>query len=588
MKQYAIYSGILVIGLLLGWLLFGNPKDTSANDNGRDVTASQQMWICSMHPQIMQPEPGDCPICGMDLIPVESEAGGLTPDQFRLTPNAMALANIQTTTVGQVVGEEMAIKLSGKIGANEQANTVQVSYMSGRIEKLHVAFNGEVVRKGQLLATVYSPELYAAQQELITAASLKESQPELYKAVRNKLKIWKLTDDQINQIEKTGEVKENIAVYATVSGTVTEKLVEEGDYIKQGQALFKIANLSTVWANFDVYEYQINALKQGQEVVIIANAYPNRTFKGTVDFIDPVLNTASRTVTLRVELNNQEDILKPGMFVSAKIRRPNALTNDIMSIPSSAVLWTGERSVVYLKTDPNAPVFEMKEVILGTQTGEHYEVLQGLSPGDEIVINGTFTIDAAAQLQGKKSMMNRSGGAFMTGHEGHTDHEKSSAITEDHSHPMKRLDVSPVFQKHLKDIYEDYINIKNALIKDDTEKALDNANRMLESLNGTDISLVKDDALRQWTSLEKEIKLAARAISMSNEIKTQRAQFKPLSEHLIKALELFGINEKVYVEYCPMADNNKGAYWLSKEEKLLNPYFGDAMLKCGEIRQVIE
>ena len=181
MKKYIIYIGILAVGLLLGWILFGNSSNKETEHNHTDTTETNQMWTCSMHPQIMQPEPGDCPICGMDLIPAESSADGLLTDQFKLTENAMALANIQTTVVGKGNVDGNTLKLSGKIAENEEANAVQVSYFSGRIERLNVSFTGEEVRKGQLLATIYSPELYAAQQELITASSLKESQPALYK-----------------------------------------------------------------------------------------------------------------------------------------------------------------------------------------------------------------------------------------------------------------------------------------------------------------------------------------------------------------------------------------------------------------------
>jgi Cu(I)/Ag(I) efflux system membrane fusion protein len=294
-----------------------------------------------------------------------------------------------------------------------------VSYFSGRIERLNVSFTGEEIRKGQLLATIYSPELYAAQQELITAVTLKESQPALYEAVRNKLKLWKLTEIQINKIETSGKVLENFPVYATVSGTVTEKLVAQGDYIKQGQPLLKIANLTTVWANFDVYENQIDLFKRGQEVIARTNAYPNQEFIGTVDFIDPVLNTKTRTVKLRVVLNNKEAIFKPGMFVEGKIEDSSSEKKHSLNIPSTAVLWTGERSVVYLKSSPDEPVFEMREVKLGKTIGENYEVLNGLDMDDEIVTNGTFTIDAAAQLQGKKSMMNKESGKTLTSHEGH-------------------------------------------------------------------------------------------------------------------------------------------------------------------------
>lgn len=588
-NKIIIYIGILAIGLLLGWLLFGGSSKEETGHNHNEVTQTNQMWTCSMHPQIMQPEPGDCPICGMDLIPAEAGADGLTADQFKLTSNAMALANIQTTMVGNGSVENGIIKLSGKIAENEEANAVQVSYFSGRIERLNISFTGEVVRKGQLLATIYSPELYAAQQELITAASLKESQPALYKAVRNKLKLWKLSENQINQIESSGKVIENFPVYATVSGTVTEKLVEQGDYIKQGQPLLKIANLNTVWANFDMYENQIEQFKKGQEVSVSTNAYPNKQFKGTVDFINPVLNTKTRTVTLRVVLNNTDDIFKPGMFVTAEIKSTQTDRNEVLTIPSSAVLWTGERSVVYLKSNPNEPVFELKEVALGNKIGDNYEVLEGLFTGNEIVTNGTFTVDAAAQLQGKKSMMNKQGGKTMSGHEGHLGMDNNASKKEsDHTNMNERLKVSEKFQEQLKEVYNDYINLKDALVKEDLKGSSQYATSLLSNLSKTDMKLLKDEAHNHWMSLVDEIKSSMTSIAGSQDIKTQRNHFKHLSSHLIKAVQIFGVNEKVYVEFCPMADNNNGAYWLSKEEKVINPYFGDAMLTCGEVKQVIE
>ncbi|WP_034041590.1 efflux RND transporter periplasmic adaptor subunit [Wocania ichthyoenteri] len=589
MKKYVIYSAILVVGLLLGWLLFGGSSNKETERNHSETAETNQMWTCSMHPQIMQPESGDCPICGMDLIPAESSADGLAADQFKLTENAIALANIQTTIVGESNVEGNAIKLSGKIAENEKANAVQVSYFSGRIERLNVSFTGEKVSKGQLLATIYSPELYAAQQELITAASLKESQPALYKAVRNKLKLWKLSENQINQIEETGKVKENFPVYATVSGTVTEKLVEQGDYIKQGQPLLKIANLNTVWANFDVYENQIDRFKKGQEVLITTNTYPNNEFKGKVDFIDPILNTKTRTVTLRVVLNNQKDVFKPGMFVEGKIEGLNTNKEQVLAIPSSAVLWTGERSVVYVKANPNQPVFEMRKITLGNQIGNNYEMLEGLNNGDEIVTNGTFTVDAAAQLQGKKSMMNKDGGKVMTGHEGHLGMDNNASKKEtEHTNMTERLEVSKAFQQQLNKVYESYINLKDALVEDDTNKVSKDANSLLDNLSQVDMKLVKNEAHNHWMSLAKEIKSSSSAISKTTDLKEQRSHFKHLSSHLINAVQLFGIDEKVYVEFCPMADNNKGAYWLSKEEKVINPYFGEAMLTCGEVKQVIE
>jgi len=531
----------------------------------------------------MQPEAGDCPICGMDLIPAETSAEGLNANEFKLTKNAMELANIQTSTVGNSTSKDATIKLSGKIAENEEANVVQASYFSGRIERLNISSTGEEVRKGKLLATIYSPELFSAQQELITASLFKESQPALYKAVRNKLKLWKISDSQIDQIEASQKVKQNFPIYATVSGTVSEKMVQQGRYVKQGQALLKITNLNTVWALFDVYENQVELFKKGQNITVTTNAYPNKEFKKKVDFIDPTFNSATRTVKLRVVLDNKNREFKTGMFVEGTIENTISDKEQSLMIPSSSILWTGERSVVYLKTNPDEPIFEMKEITIGKQLGEQYEVIDGLQRGDEIVTNGTFTVDASAQLQGKKSMMNKEGGKTKTGHEGHLGMEMSS-ITKN-----ERLKVSVKFQEQLKMVFNNYIKLKDALVKDDADDVIIEAKNTLSSLTKVDMKLLKDEkAHADWMVLHKEIESSVSSISEETNIKAQRSHFKRLSMHLISAIEIFGINKKVYSQYCPMADNNNGAYWLSKQEKVINPYFGEAMLTCGEVKQVIE
>ncbi|WP_417873453.1 efflux RND transporter periplasmic adaptor subunit [Xanthomarina gelatinilytica] len=586
-NKIVIYIGILVVGVLLGWLLFGGSTNEEIDHNHDAVAATNQMWTCSMHPQIMQPEPGDCPICGMDLIPAESGSDGLMADQFKLTENAMALANIQTSIIGKGNVEGSVLTLSGKIAENEKANAVQVSYVSGRIEQLYVNATGETVSKGQLLASIYSPELYATQQELITAASIKNSQPELYQAVRNKLKLWKLSESQINHIETTGKVQENVSVYATVSGTVTEKLVAQGDYVKQGEPLLKIANLNSVWANFDVYENQIDLLKKGQQVIVTAKAYPNKEFTGTVDFINPVLNTQTRTVTLRVVLDNKDLKFKPGMFVTANIEGGLKKNEDVLTIPASAVLWTGKRSVVYLKTQPNQPVFEMQEVVLGNKIGDTYEVVDGVFVGNEIVTHGTFTVDAAAQLQGKKSMMNKEGNKTMTGHQEHSgDHASNTDSKQVNIH--ERMEVSGDFQAQLSLVFNDYIALKDALVKEDSKRVVTASNNFLSHLSEIDMELLKGEAHKQWMALENDLRTSTLSISKASSIPSQRDFFKQLSAKLTKALEVFGINETAYLQFCPMADNNQGAYWLSKEKEVINPYFGEAMLTCGEVKQVID
>ncbi|MDX1332839.1 MAG: efflux RND transporter periplasmic adaptor subunit, partial [Robiginitalea sp.] len=411
-KQWIYLGGALLGGLLAGYLIFGRageavPENGVVEEAERDHTPQDQLWTCSMHPQIMQPEPGDCPICGMDLIPSGSATDQLGPRQIRMTENAMALADIRTTRVGETLeGESGFLTLSGEIAEDQEAQTVQASYFDGRIESLNIHYEGEQIQKGQQLATLYAPGLVSAQQELLTAASLRESQPELYRAVRNKLKYWKLTDQQIDKIESSGAIQEYFPVYATVSGTVIEKMVAEGDYVTKGQPLARLSNLDRVWADFDAYENQLELIRKGQEVLITTNAYAGREFNAEITFIDPVLNPQTRTVTVRATLSNAQGRLKPGMFVSGRIAVRAAEKDATLTVPASAVMWTGERSLVYVKTRRGEPVFEMREVVLGNRVGDSYVIQSGLEAGAEIVTHGTFTVDAAAQLQGKSSMMN--------------------------------------------------------------------------------------------------------------------------------------------------------------------------------------
>ena len=581
MKKYAIYIAVLAIGLLLGWFFFGNSSSETTHNHETSEIVNQQ-WTCSMHPQIMQPEAGDCPICGMDLIPAEAGADGLSANQFKMTENALALANIETSTVSDGMNSSDGLILSGKIQENEKTTAIQTAHFGGRIEKLHINSNGERVYKGQLLASIYSPELVTAQSELLTALSMKETQPGLYKAVKNKLKLWKLSEKQINTIESSKKIIENFPVYANVSGVVTMKMVEEGNYVKAGSPLLKIANLTTVWAHFDAYEKQLSSIQKGDEISITTNANPNKELKGKISFIDPILNTSTRTTIVRVVLNNKKGELKPGMFVQGFLKSNLSSTeNSTLSIPKTAVLWTGKRSVVYVKQGAE-PVFEMRAVKLGNVVGDNYEVLEGLSENEELVTNGTFTVDAAAQLQGKKSMMNTK---ESTEHDEHAGMNESIATKTE---VQERIKVAIQFQQQLNAVYSDYINLKNELVKDKAEAVQEHSNSLLNNLSKVAMELLKDQtAHNSWMTFEKEIKMAAMAISNSIDIKEQRHHFKQLSTYLTKAIEIFGINETVYQQFCPMADDNKGGFWLSKEAQILNPYFGDAMLKCGEVKQVI-
>ena len=567
MKKYIIYIAILAVGLLLGWFLFGGTSNNITEHKHNAEAENSQMWTCSMHPQIMQPEAGSCPICGMDLIPAESSAKGLLADQFKLTENAMALANIQTSIIGNSNTEDNAITLSGKIVENEDNTAIQPAHFDGRIEKLYVKSLGEKVNKGQAIAKIYSADLIAAQQELITTYSIRESQPQLYKAVQNKFKNWKIHGAQLDDVLKTGQVKTSFTIYSHVSGVVTEIAVSDGAHIMNGKPIFKVSNLATVWANFDVYENQISQFKKGQNIDVVTNAYANKVFKGTVDFIDPILDARTRTVKLRVVLNNKDQILKPGLFVEGKIKGITASKSNALSIPTTAVLWTGKRSVVYIKSNPNDPIFEMREITLGDQIGDNFQVLEGLNNGDEVVTNGTFTVDAAAQLQGKKSMMNKS--------------VKSEPVT---SSGNMKMTFPLIFQNEFKTTLPLYFSIKDALVASNFNKASEFANSMLQKAQKINLKGLNQMELVHFNKTLSMLK----AVSENSTIEKQRAHFVILNENLVAiAMNIDDLKSTLYVQKCPMANNNKGAMWLSTEKDIRNPYYGEAMMTCGSIIEEI-
>ncbi|HSP82891.1 MAG TPA: efflux RND transporter periplasmic adaptor subunit, partial [Gillisia sp.] len=570
---------ILLAGILLGWLIFGGGNH---NENDHTITSSddQTIWTCSMHPQIRQNEPGSCPICGMDLIPLETSGNGDESAGYQMSENAMKLANIQTMIVGR--GEaSREMRLNGKVQVDERASYSQSTHIPGRIEQLAINFTGEKVNRGQTLATVYSPELVTAQEELLQAAAIKASQPELFEAAKTKLRNWKIGDAQIEQILAGGKAIQRFSIRADVNGIVTEKMVDLGDYVERGMPIYEISDLSKVWVLFDLYEGQLAWVKEGSKVEFTINSFPGETFEGTISFVDPLLDAQTRVATARVELNNKDGKLKPGMFASGLVKNvvTGAQAEQELIIPKSAVLWTGKRSIVYVKTDISGKAgFTLREITLGPSLGDSYIVQEGLEDGEEIVSNGAFTVDAAVQLSGGTSMMNPEGGKTSTGHDhGQTQQGQTAPI---------KIEVSEKVKNELNRLVEDYLGLKDALVKDDYSQARKDALAFEKSIGTVDG--FNQESKIVWESYEKELKAHAGIISGAAKIEGMRERFIDLSTTMIGLVKTFGLtNGSLYVQHCPMADNDKGADWLSRSKEIQNPYYGASMLRCGEVTETL-
>lgn len=597
-REIRITAIALVAGLILGWLFFHGSGNTHSEVGHNHVLQSEQeqtIWTCSMHPQIKMDKPGQCPICGMNLIPLENdmEDEAAAPEEVQMSQAAMKLAEVETAIVKKGKPER-TVFLLGTVKPDERNISELTARFGGRIEKLFINFTGQNVKKGQKLALIYSPELISAQKELLEALKYKETNPGFYKATRTKLKLWDLTEEQIDNLERASETQHYFELLSPISGTITMRHVAMGDYIKEGNPLFEVINLRKVWVMFDAYESDLPWIRAGDEMSFAIQSVPGKTYTGKVKYIDPFINAKTRVAKVRVELNNPNLELKPEMYASGTLQSKMEQTTDLL-IPRSAVLWTGKRAVVYVKV-PNRKQtsFVYREVGLGPQAGNFYVVTDGLHEGEEIAINGVFKIDASAQLAGKPSMMNPEGGKASTGHNHGemkmNDEEMKTMDKESKSgNNTSRFEVPKEFKNQLDNVLKQYLKLKDAFVATDKKEAKETAQKTLETLNNVDMKLLSGEAHNYWMELQKSLKENLEGIVQMKGIEMKRKHFSIVSDNLYKAIEKFGNpgSQLLYYQYCPMAFDDQGAYWISDEKQIRNPYFGDMMLKCGEVKKVI-
>jgi Cu(I)/Ag(I) efflux system membrane fusion protein len=406
-----------------------NHEDTpgATAENGGDV------YTCPMHPSVISDRPGACPVCGMALVKrsAEHEMSASEIAHLRsvsLSPTQRVTANV-STSVAEQTSFVKTIRAVGIIDYAEPRRVTVSARFNGRIESLHANTTGERIEKGEPLFELYSPDLVSAEQDFLLARSAAEgsgvvggsSQNQLLEMSRTRLAMhFGLTDRQIGDLERSGSVQQTATFLSPISGTVIRKMVQEGQYVSEGQELYDLADLSTVWIILDVYEQDLRSLKIGQEVTIASAAYPDGTFTGKIIFIDPLMNPETRTVSVRTEFRNPSGKLKPQMFVEATIHFPSPRG---VVIPASALLTTGTGTVVWVETAEN--VFEPRSVTVGLRTSSLALILDGLRAGDQVVTSGGYLIDS-------ESLLNVPSGA-PSAHEGHVSpaHDQQAAVKTD-------------------------------------------------------------------------------------------------------------------------------------------------------------
>jgi Cu(I)/Ag(I) efflux system membrane fusion protein len=565
---------IALLALSLGgavmYVFMPESEDTQSSASSHTDEESETIYTCSMHPQVERDEPGLCPICGMELIP-KSSTSSEDPLQLSLTEDAVRLSQLETAEVkgsGSQAGE--VLSLSGHVKIDKDYSSSMISYFSGEIVRLYVKSVGEKVKNGQKVADIYAPELRIHQEELIAAARERDSAPDLYRAARRKLENWKLDSIQMNQIIEEGRARDILTIHSAATATVTSLEVQEGDMIRKGSSLLRISNLNHLWAEFEVPESDLADIQVGTPVVFSAPAVPNREFRGRIYYIDPQLDAQKRTAVARARVSSQ-GVLKPEMLIRGFVQASSTGSSDNLIIPSSAILWTGPRSVVYIELGKSSvPTYEYREVEVAKYSNDIAYITSGLEIGERVVTKGAFVIDAAAQLNNQKSMMNQ-------------------MVGESDRAAVDRKKVNPLHQEAYQEVIHHYWKLKDAFVESDSIAVRAIAGDLHRSAQKVPSTVKAEESRQLWMPRQESLEQATQKIMNEDELDQQRVAFEEISNSLIFLHRHFKLsNDTLYVQHCPMAFDNEGADWISQEEKIRNPYFGDKMLKCGSVEEVFQ
>ena len=606
-----IATGIVagIIGLAVGWGLSGS--DTSSGSAPVAVAEPDETWTCSMHPQIRQPKPGQCPICAMDLIPVAAPATGdfLGPRQLRLSPAAQQLASIQTAPVERRFAP-VETRMVGKIAVDETQVRTIAAWVAGRIDRMYVDYTGVRVEEGDHIAYLYSPKLLTAQEELIQALrardrlidsgmSVGQTAQATVEAAREKLRLLGLKEEQIERVERERRASDHLTIYAPTSGVVIEKHLSEGAYVQTGTPIYTIADLSRLWLELRAYESDLSWIHYGQAVEFSTEAYPGEVFSGQISFVDPVLDERTRTVRVRVNVSNEQGFdlssaegrLKPGMLVWAVAQAEVGANGRAMS-PALVGKWISPMHPEIIRDAPGAcdicgmALVRAEELGYGTGddeprtaplvvpasapllTGKRAVVYvalgEGLYEGREVVLGpraGDYYLVREGLREGEQVVVN---GAFkidsalqIRAQPSMMNAPAQAAPRDDELNGHEHGPPAAVWTA--------YFAMQQALSKDD-----------LPGAQAAGAVLAAHPASQE----------SGDAISRADDLAAARQAFAELSTVLIRVARQGGVHAgPVHLFHCPMAFDNEGAAWLQQAMQTQNPYFGGQMYRCGSWRE---
>lgn len=594
LRRLILLVVLLLISFGMGTVIGGRgsppsePGPQAGAEAGHDHGAHEQntVYTCSMHPQIRMDEPGQCPICGMDLIPAATDDANDDADDVstrgelvKLSQRARALAAIRTAPVERA-SSRTELRLLGRIDYDETRIRTVTPWTAGRVDELRVRITGARIKRNQVIATLYSPEIYSAMRDLVAAAdqadrlagglhgSAEMAQKALH-ATKERLRLLGVTRPQVASVLRSRKPPTNVQIRSPFSGTVLERLVDEGEYVSAGTPLFRIADLSRVWVQIDAYETDLPYIHEGQEVLVKVEGLAGEPLMGRTAFIDPVLDETQRTARVRVEVDNHDRRLRPGMFAEALIETDQGEGPAPLVIPESAPLFTGRRSVVFVEVPGvSRPTYELRVVRLGSRAGPVYPVVAGLNEGERVVVQGAFVLDADLQLRGGRSMMTMPD-------------DVSSA-------PPPAPPVSSAFREALRPVMQAYLDVQKSLAQDDLDATRQSLARLAERANQASPEGSRR-ALEAWQPVASQLVGHSRHGASSKDAGDLRSAFEHVSMQIMEMLRLFGnpLDSAVRVAFCPMAFDEKGAEWVQPDETLANPYYGQAMLRHGDFRATV-
>jgi Cu(I)/Ag(I) efflux system membrane fusion protein len=560
----------------------------------------------------------------MELVPAASGAADLDEFSVKIEPAQRRLANIETAKVESGALED-TVRTVGAIAIDESRQATISAYIDGRLERLFADYTGVHISNGDHLAIIYSPQLYGAQVEYLEARralsvsgglqAVRQAQEALATNTRQRLREFGMTDEQIAELERTGNAQSRLTIYAPQGGTVVEKVAVEGNYVKAGDPIYRIAELSTVWLMLKLFPEDVSRIRFGQRVEAVVQSLRGETLLGRVAFIDPTVDPQTRTVGVRVELLNDDHRLRPGDYAEARIAVPIGPQGEVFDadlagkwispmhpqiirdepgqcpicgmdlvptseygfakqpvpqavslyVPRSAVLLAGGNSVVYVETEPGR--FEIRPVTVGPILQDKIVIIEGLKAGEIVATAGNFLIDSQMQLAGKPSLI-----------------DPTRAITKSEKGPLAfdALAVTPVggdAGEKLEALYAAYFEVQMALAADKKPPTA-----AAQALHKAAMELKGNDALPQ--AVQKLVQqIATESEHLHHmDLESARNAFKPISHAVVKlAAQVRGETAQSSFThfYCPMVRGG-GGDWLQPEDDLLNPYFGSEMLRCGE------